>query len=136
MNSNNIIRVSAGLLIHKDKFLVSKRAKGELKGKWEFPGGKIEPGESVADAIIREIYEELRLDVTPVQEIADFKHKYPFASIHLTLVQCSIRINSVINSDGTHDDFQWISIEDSSKFDFAPLDAKIINYLKHIKSRE
>lgn len=126
-----MIKVVAAFIINDNKFLVSKRAHGELKDFWEFPGGKIESNEDINTAIKREIKEELNLNVSPVLIINTFVHKYSFGEIHLTLIKCRLSDNNEnINSDGSHTEYKWISIKQSEKLRFAPLDNKIIKYLK------
>jgi 8-oxo-dGTP diphosphatase len=123
-----MISVVAAFIKNKDKILIAQRAKGELKGKWEFPGGKIEPGETPTEAIIREIKEELSLEIVPISEINTFEYKYTFADIKLTLIQCNIVSQMEgFKSDGSHLNVQWADINQG--IDFAPLDSLISEYL-------
>lgn len=123
-----MINVVAAFITKSHKFLIAQRANGKLKGKWEFPGGKIELNESDFDAVEREILEELNLCVEATALIAKFKHKYPFAIINLKLINCNIRDNSRIDLKGSHENFEWIDY--SANVDFAPLDKKVFNYLE------
>lgn len=125
-----MINVVAAYLTSGATFLITKRAKGELKGLWEFPGGKVEPNEDNFSAIKREIKEELDLDITPLKEIKAFTYKYTFADIYLTLIHCTLSTNAAITSDGSHNSFQWISINEAEAFKFAPLDQQIIDLIK------
>jgi len=129
-----MINVVAAYLKKDGLFLITQRAHGELKGSWEFPGGKVEQAESLTEAIIREIKEELDLDIIPLKSIGTFTHKYPHASIKLTLLHCELsNSNQEIKFDGSHTEHKWININEESLYDFAPLDKKIIKRLLSMK---
>lgn len=128
---NNMVNVVGALIIRDKYLLLAKRIKGELKDKWEFPGGKIEQGESEFDAIEREIYEELNINVVAVQKISTFHHKYPFADISLSLIKCKYSEGrSQLILKGSHSKINWFTFND--EIDLAPLDAKIFRYLKRL----
>lgn len=127
-----MINVVAAYITSNNKFLITKRAKGELKGLWEFPGGKVEKDESSFAAIEREIKEELNIEILPQKELQIFTHNYPFAEIHLNLIHCDLPSNQTITSDGSHTKYSWVTLAKTRNKKFAPLDEKIINYLKSI----
>ena len=117
-----------------DKFLVTQRSYGPLKGLWEFPGGKIERGEGIFDAIKREIIEELGVTVKPLSKISRFSHTYPFDIVMLTLIKCELDpMVQTVQLNGSHAAYDWIDENDSEK-EFAPLDKKIMDYLKKYKA--
>jgi len=121
----------AGAYIERDgKFLVAQRAKGSLSGKWEFPGGKLEPNETAGEAIIREIREELSLDVVPKEIVGIFVHQYSKGEIRLTLIKCEMDPKQSIVSDGSHSECRWIDITECDEFDFAALDVQIVEMFK------
>ena len=121
----------AGAYIECDgKFLVAQRAKGSLAGKWEFPGGKLEPNETVKEAIVREIREELSLEVIANEVLGIFVHQYTKADIRLTLIKCEVNPKHEIVSDGSHSDFRWVEISECEGLDFSALDEQIIEFLK------
>lgn len=123
------IAVVGALLVNKNKFLVAQRAKGALAGFWEFPGGKIEEGESVFEAIEREIREELGVAVEAKTEVSTFEHEYPFALIKLTLITCHLKSEKEnIVLDGSHLAVKWIDTTEKG-LTFAPLDQKIFEYV-------
>ncbi|MFA5831341.1 MAG: (deoxy)nucleoside triphosphate pyrophosphohydrolase [Candidatus Paceibacterota bacterium] len=126
------IRVAAALLFDDHKnFLIAKRAYGQFAGKWEFPGGKIEEGETEEDAIIREMKEELDVDVVPEKVVGVFSHAHDERIIELVLVRCSLATPSQkIVSDGSHAEHAWVQLPDCENFDFAPLDREIVDFLK------
>ncbi|MFP7416040.1 (deoxy)nucleoside triphosphate pyrophosphohydrolase [Priestia filamentosa] len=122
-------KVVAAIIKDKDKILIAQRnSKDHLAGKWEFPGGKIEPDETPEECLAREIREELRLDV----EIGSFYDDNIYGSkdqaIHLLFYWAE-----VINGEVTavvHDDVKWITIKEVARFDFAPADIPIVKRLE------
>lgn len=124
-----MIDVVAALIQEKNKILLAKRSRGKLHGKWEFPGGKIEEGETFESAIIREINEELNINIIPQEIIRTFTHTYSFAEIRLTFIKCKIIDNEIITSDGSHSEIKWFNLYDVN-IELAPLDLKILKYLK------
>ena len=129
-----MIKVVAAYITSGDKFLITQRAKGELTGLWEFPGGKIEEGEDNFTAIKREIKEELNIKIIPKKVLKTFTHNYSFADIHLNLINCELPEKQTIVFDGSHSDYKWVNLNKVIIEKFAPLDDKIIIYLKSINS--
>jgi mutator protein MutT len=126
-----MMNVSAALIFDESgSFLVAKRAYGKLAEKWEFPGGKIEEGETAEMAIVREIKEELGLDIIPEKKVDVFFHSHKEWEVELVLIQCSLFPSQKIVSDGSHTEHAWIQFSECKKYDFAPLDMEIIEYLK------
>ena len=77
------IEVVAAIIHHEGKYLATQRGYGDYKGQWEFPGGKIEPGEAREEAIIREIREELCMEIVPERWLCTTEYDYP--TFHLTM---------------------------------------------------
>lgn len=78
------VRVAVGVVTRGGRVLATRRRDGQLlAGWWEFPGGKVEPGESVVDALIRELREEVGVEVAPVVALEEIMHTYPHARVHL-----------------------------------------------------
>lgn len=125
-----MINVVGALIKQNENFLVCQRAFGELKGFWEFPGGKIEKNEIPFEAIKREINEELGIKIYPIKSLGKFTHIYSFATICLTLIECEMRPKKQnIKSDGSHAIYAWVSSTGKDK-KFAPLDEKILAYIR------
>jgi 8-oxo-dGTP diphosphatase len=124
-----MIPVVAALIKKNDNFLIGQRARGELKGYWEFPGGKVEFDETQEEAIVREIEEELGIIVNPKVTLKTFNHNYDFANIELTLIECLFDGVQEINLVDSHEEYQWINTN-TTNINFAPLDQKIFEYLK------
>jgi len=83
------IRVAIGVVIIDRQVLICRRLdSAELGGLWEFPGGKIEPGESAAAAAVRELFEELAIDVRPIETFESILHEYAHARVELFPILC------------------------------------------------
>jgi 8-oxo-dGTP diphosphatase len=130
MNKKEVEVVAA--VIHKGDFfyVVQRPFKGEIGGKWEFPGGKIEANESNEEALKREIKEELSLDLKIEKFLLTSNHEYKSFKIKLHFFLCSILDGKPILTE--HIDQQWIKITDLLKIDLAPADVVVLNYLNSI----
>ncbi|PFJ96341.1 8-oxo-dGTP diphosphatase MutT [Priestia megaterium] len=122
-------KVVAAIIKDKNRLLIAKRhSKDPLAGKWEFPGGKIEPDETPEECLVREIREELRVEV----EIGSFYDDNVYGSkdqaIHLLFYWAEIINGEVIPI--VHDDVKWITINELANFNFVPADIPIVKRLK------
>ena len=97
---------------------------------WEFVGGKVEPGESKEEALIRECREELSITVQPGEVFMEVTHTYPDLTVHLTLLNASIR--SGIPQLLEHQDMRWITPSEIGRFTFCPADEVILEKLKSL----
>ncbi|APC78517.1 TPA: 8-oxo-dGTP diphosphatase MutT [Clostridium botulinum] len=121
--------VTAAIIINKDLILIARRGKDEkLAGKWEFPGGKIEDGETSQQCLRREIKEELNIDVKVGNFFEESIYVYPDGEIKLLAYFTKI-INGNIKLS-VHDEVKWVSTKEMDKFDFAPADIKLVEKLK------
>lgn len=121
------ISVAAAIIIEDGKVLAAQRGSGELAGGWEFPGGKLEPGETAADACQREIREELGVVVDELAPFASLDYRYPGFYMHLEAFTC--RIVQGIISDVEHAAIRWLAPEDLLSVDWLPADVQIVNAL-------
>ena len=106
----NIIptEVVAALIWEGSRFLICQRPRHKARGSlWEFVGGKVEPGESKEEALIRECREELSITVQPGEVFMEVTHTYPDLTVHLTLLNASIR--SGVPQLLEHQDMRWIT---------------------------
>jgi mutator protein MutT len=129
-----MIDVVAAIITNDEgKILITQRNLKKLQGGlWEFPGGKIEKDETREEAIIREIKEELTIDIK-VDEYLDEKiFNYPEKDINLIALKCS-KINGDIKLT-EHEDAKWVANKELDKFDFAPADMFIVEKLKGDKN--
>ena len=116
-----MIDVVCGVICVNDKYLITQRGDVKNYGKWEFPGGKVNEGEHIFTSIKREIFEELNLEITPLNEIT----RYPFEKYNLIFVLCKCDNNNTIQLN-EHINFKWINRVDFELYDFLDGDKKFI----------
>ena len=127
-NQKPHIHVSAGLIRKHGKFLIAKRQKGShLAGYWEFPGGKLEKGESPQDCLEREIEEELGIRIRAGQVLLTVEHAYEDKTISLYVMNGSVLSGQPRALECQA--FKWVQIGDFQNFVFPPPDLKVIDYL-------
>lgn len=125
------VEVVAAVIHQGDLFYVVQRPfKGEVGGKWEFPGGKIEANESKEEALKREIKEELNLDLKIEKFLLTSKHEYKTFKIKLHFFLCSIQDGKPILNE--HIGQQWVKVTDLINIDLAPADEAVLKDLKSI----
>ncbi|WP_281279052.1 (deoxy)nucleoside triphosphate pyrophosphohydrolase [Chlorobaculum thiosulfatiphilum] len=113
-------------IIERDgRFLIARRSAGRhLARKWEFPGGKVEVGESEAEALDRELMEELGVRVEIVERLTPVEHSYSDRSLRLIAFRC--RIVSGEPDSGEHEELRWIEIGEAGDFDFPEADLPVL----------
>jgi 8-oxo-dGTP diphosphatase len=123
-----MIEVACGIIFHEEKILLARRKKGKIMaGKWEFPGGKIEPGESAEAAVTRELHEELGMNVRDLKFIGSTTHPYPDFTVQLHGVQCTFVSATYTLID--HDLYAWVTKEELLKYDLSEADKRFIDFL-------
>lgn len=116
--------VAAAIILRDARILVTRRAPGQnLAGLWEFPGGKIEPGETAQACIIRELAEELAVTCEPGDVLTTNLHTYPGGAINLIAVH--VRMTSDTWQLRVHDDALWVDSDELMRLDIAPADIPI-----------
>jgi mutator protein MutT len=105
-----------------------RKVGGTMGGLWEFPGGKIEPGETVEACISREIQEELAIEITVGEQLISIEHTYP--TFHLTLTVHHCQHISGIPQPIESEEIRWVNIDDLSNYQFPAANIAIINALK------
>ena len=121
------IVVTAAVVEKNDRFLVTKRPQGvHLAGHWEFPGGKCDGDESLNACMIRELREELDVDVSVGHEIFSTTYDYPERRIELHFLQCELQ---GVPSPQVGQEIRWVSREELRTLDFPPADAELIRLL-------
>ncbi len=121
--------VVAALIWDENRFMICQRPAHKARGSlWEFVGGKVEPGESKEEALIRECREELGVTVEVGDVFMEVTHPYPDINVHLTLFSASIREG--VPQKLEHQDIRWITAEEIGKFSFCPADTEILEKLK------
>jgi len=122
--------VVAAIIQHEGKTLCVQRNSSKydyISYKWEFPGGKIENDETKEDAIIREINEELGIEIIVDSEFCTVEHKYPDFSLTMHSFICSILISNITLSE--HIDLKWMKINELASLDWAAADIPIVDKL-------
>lgn len=118
--SERIVRVVAAVIETEGRYLITqRRATAVLPNLWEFPGGKVEPGERDEDALRREIRERLDADVKVLQMISFVRHPYERYTVDLHLYQCELL--SDVRPRAVQD-FRWIRSNEFDDFEFTPAD--------------
>jgi 8-oxo-dGTP diphosphatase len=123
--------VSAAVLIEGDRVLLSQRKKGtHLSGAWEFPGGKVEPGEDPRDALVRELAEELGIDVTPGEILDVTFYRYPDRAV-LLLFFAARRTETSPDPEALDvAAYRWASAAELEGVPFPPADVPILHKVK------
>ena len=124
-------QVVAALIWQGNRFLACQRPAHKARGLlWEFVGGKVEPGETREEALIRECREELDVTIAVDEIFMEVDHVYPDLTVHLTLFHASI-------AEGTpkmleHNDIRWITVGEIDQYPFCPADEEILAELKRV----
>ena len=121
------IEVVAAIIKKGDKIFITKRSYGEFADMWEFPGGKIELGETQEQALIREIKEELELDITNLNYLTTVEYNYP--NFHLTMHCFICEICGGTLNLNVHNDAKWALIEELSSQKWIPADIEVVEKL-------
>ena len=120
-----MVEVVAALVWDKDKFMICQRPAHKARALlWEFVGGKVEPGETKEQALIRECQEELAITLSVGDVFMDVVHEYPDITVHLTLFNATI--SKGIPQKLDHNDIQWIAPAEIPQYDFCPADVEIL----------
>ena len=120
--------VVAALIWRQDKFMICQRPAHKARGLlWEFVGGKTEPGETPAQALVRECREELAVEVEPEDVFMEVTHTYPDLTVHLTLFHTRILQGEPQKLE--HADIRWITPEEIPRYQFCPADQVILERL-------
>ena len=122
--------VVAALIWDGPRFMICQRPANKARGLlWEFVGGKTEPGETMAEALIRECREELDITVSVGDIFTQVIHEYPDIHIRLTLFHCTIAAGEPKLLE--HHDLKWILPSDIPSFDFCPADRDILTLIQN-----
>ncbi len=125
-----MIEVAAALITKEEqgrkKFMICRRPENKARGLlWEFVGGKVEPGESREQALIRECREELDVTVIVGDKFCEVEHVYPDITINLTIFNCRIEKGTPRLIE--HSDMRWITPEEIKNYEFCPADKAILS---------
>ncbi len=123
------VKVVAAIITNDNKIFATQRGYGDFKDGWEFPGGKVEPGESPEEAIVREIKEELGADIKVTGFLTTVEHDYPEFHLSMDCFWAELK-------DGTemtlleHEAAKWLTIDEIDSVDWLPADVKVVEAIK------
>ena len=120
-----MVEVVAALIWDNDKFMICQRPANKARALlWEFVGGKVEPGETKEQALVRECQEELDITLDVGSLFMDVIHEYPDINVHLSLFNATIKQG--IPKKLEHNDINWITPSEIPQYDFCPADQEIL----------
>ena len=124
------IKVLAAVIKRNNKIFVTQRGYGEFKDGWEFPGGKVEKGETKEEALIREITEELDTVIKVDSYLDTIEYDYPDFHLSMDCFVCSIVEGHLVLKE--HEDSKWIKKEEIDTLNWLPADLVIIDKVKEM----
>ena len=122
------IRVVAAIIIDDGKVFATQRGYGEFKDGWEFPGGKIDAGETSEEALVREIKEELDTEVEVIELLDTVEYDYPNFHLSMDCFICNIKSGNLVLKE--HEAAQWLTKETLDSVDWLPADLGLIDKIR------
>lgn len=122
------VKVAAAIIIHNKQIFVTQRGYGEFKDGWEFPGGKIEPGETPQEALAREIKEELDIEIEVGDYLETVEYDYPSFHLSMDCFFCTIKSGKLVLKE--HEAAKWLTMENLDSVDWLPADKGLIESIK------
>ena len=122
------VKVVAAIIIHENKIFATQRGYGEFKDGWEFPGGKIEPGETSQEALVREIKEELDIEIEVKDFLETVEYDYPTFHLSMDCFFCTIKSGELVLKE--HEAAKWLTVETLDSVDWLPADQGLIEGIR------
>ena len=122
------IRVVAAIIIKNEEVFATQRGYGDFKGGWEFPGGKIDAGETPEEALIREIKEELDTEVDVIELLDTVEYDYPNFHLSMDCFICNIKSGDLVLKE--HEAAQWLTKETLDSVNWLPADLGLIDKIR------
>ena len=122
------IKVVAAMIINGNTVLATQRGYGEYEGGWEFPGGKIEPGETPEQALAREIKEELLVDIVVGPLFYNVEYDYPKFHLSMGCYLCTLHADHITLVE--HEAAKWLTKEDIESVEWLPADLEVVEAFK------
>lgn len=127
----NTIRVVAAVIRREDKIFATAKGYGEFKGQWEFPGGKIEPGETPQEALVREIHEELAVKIKIGDLIDTVEYDYPSFHLSMDCFWCIVTDGEITLKEA--EDACWLSKDELYSVNWLPADLGLIEKISSME---
>lgn len=124
------VNVVAAIIHDGDKIFATQRGYGDYKDGWEFPGGKIEPGETPQQALAREIREELDTEIAVGDYLTTIEYDYPTFHLSMQCFWCTIADGTPVLKE--HEAASWLEVENLDSVDWLPADLSIIGLIKAV----
>ena len=122
------IRVVAAIIIKNGEVFATQRGYGDFKGGWEFPGGKIDAGETPEEALVREIKEELDTEVEVIELLDTVEYDYPNFHLSMDCFICNIKSGDLVLKE--HEAAQWLTKETLDSVNWLPADLGLIDKIR------
>ena len=122
------IRVVAAIIIKNEEVFATQRGYGDFKGGWEFPGGKIDAGETPEEALVREIKEELDTEVEVIELLDTVEYDYPNFHLSMDCFICNIKSGDLVLKE--HEAAQWLTKETLDSVNWLPADLGLIDKIR------
>ena len=128
MEERKTVKVVAAIIRKGDKIFATQRGYGEHKDGWEFPGGKVEPGESAPKALVREIREELAADIVVGDLLTTVEYDYPNFHLSMACYYATLKPGSELILK-EHEAAKWLSLNELDTVDWLPADVEVVKVL-------
>lgn len=122
------IKVVAAIIIHEKQIFATQRGYGEFKDGWEFPGGKVEEGETPQKALIREIKEELDIEIEVKEFLKTVEYDYPEFHLSMDCFFCTIKSGELVLKE--HEAAKWLTIETLDSVEWLPADQGLVQDIR------
>lgn len=122
------IKVAAAVICDGGRILSCQRSYGEFKDGWEFPGGKLEPGETAEQAAVRELHEELDVTIADLEHLCTVEHDYDTFHLSMECFTCKIVAGTI--EERVHENMAWLDVAHLWDVDWLPADVEVVKQLE------
>lgn len=133
--AKDVIRVVAAVVEEQGRYLITQRTPtAVLPLLWEFPGGRVEPGETDQQALLREVRWRIGVDVDVADKLGEHIHEYEHYDVHMAMYACHLREGSLPRAVNVND-LRWVPSSKLGDYEFPPADEKTMDKLLGLKGR-